>query len=230
MEKKKNYHVHLTLDSLNSKTGRIPVSVTESSTCPPTCAFKGEGCFAENGHLRLHWAKVDAGERGMSWDMFCEAIGQLPPGQLWRHNAAGDLPGGGGLIDHEALGQLVQANAGRRGFTYTHYLPQMGSNDLAIARANLEGFAINLSADSIEEADRLADLGIGPVVCVLPSTATKNCKTPAGRTVVVCPATQQDFVTCSTCQLCYHQRETIVGFPAHGSRLKRIDIRLAQAA
>ena len=73
----------------------------------------------------------------------------------------------------------------------------------------------------------LADHHAGPVVVVLPSTQTANTKTPAGRAVVVCPATQRDDVTCASCQLCQRQRDVIVGFPAHGTRRRVIDIKLA---
>lgn len=224
------YWAALTLVSANSKTGPIPVSVTEERTCPTTCPLKGEGCFAENGHLALHWRHVSRGDRGMPWDMFCDAVATLPPGQLWRHNAAGDLPGDGTRIDSGALAQLAQANKGKRGFTYTHYRPEVPGNAEAIAAANAAGFTVNLSADSAAEVDALADLAIGPVACVLPSETRANTKTPAGRTVVVCPATQNLHTTCASCGLCYLQRDTAVGFPAHGSRTKVIDIRLAQAA
>ena len=75
--------------------------------------------------------------------------------------------------------------------------------------------------------DALADADAGPVVVVLPSTQTVNTVTPKGRTVIVCPATQRDNVSCATCQLCQRQRAAIVGFPAHGTRKRVIDIKLA---
>ena len=69
----------------------------------------------------------------------------------------------------------------------------------------------------------------GPVVVVLPSTTTANTTTPAGRPVVICPATQRDDVSCASCQLCQRQRTAIVGFPAHGARHRVINLRLASA-
>ena len=83
-----------------------------------------------------------------------------------------------------------------------------------------------MCSSDLADADRLAETGAGPVVVVLPSSQTANTATPAGRRVVVCPATQRDDVSCATCQLCARQRAAIVGFPAHGSRRRVIDIRL----
>lgn len=216
--------VHLTLKSANAKTGPIPVSTTERDSCPTDCAMRA-GCYAASGPLALHWAAVSAGTRGTSWGQFVQAIAALPEGQLWRHNQAGDLPQTGGTIDAVKLGQLVQANIGRRGFTYTHH---RDTQSLAwVKHANAWGFTVNLSANDLTDADTLADTGAGPVVVVLPSTQTENTTTPAGRKVVVCPATQRDDVSCATCQLCQRQRSTIVGFPAHGTKKRVIDIKLA---
>jgi hypothetical protein len=149
----------------------------------------------------------------------------LPDGQLWRHNQAGDLPGDGRTVDPVALGELVAANRGKRGFTYSHY---RDAASLAwIRHSNAWGFTVNLSANDLQDADTLADSGAGPVVVVLSSTQSTNTVTPKGRRVVVCPATQRDDVSCATCQLCQRQRDTIVGFPAHGTRKRVIDIKLA---
>lgn len=216
--------VHLTLKSANAKTGPIPVSTTERDSCPTDCAMRA-GCYAASGPLALHWAAVSAGTRGTSWGQFVQAIAALPEGQLWRHNQAGDLPQTGGTIDAVKLGQLVAANQGKRGFTYTHHRDRAS---LAwVKHANEWGFTVNLSANDLHDADALADTGAGPVVVVLPSTQTQNTETPAGRKVVVCPATQRDDVSCATCQLCQRQRSTIVGFPAHGTKKRVIDIKLA---
>lgn len=221
------YMVHLTTKSRNEKTGPIPVSTTEAKTCPSACPLKGAGCYAELGPLGMHWQKVSRGERGDAWPVFVARVAAFKPGTLWRANAAGDLPGDGLTIDGPALMQLVAANAGKRGFTYTHYHPAMGRNAARIAEANKAGFTINLSANDLRHADQLAGLAIGPVVTVLPAdTARPGLKitTPQGRKVTVCPATYRDDVTCKSCGLCaIATRETIVGFPAHGVKAKRAD-------
>jgi hypothetical protein len=182
-------------------------------------------CYAASGPLALHWAAVSNGARGTSWPEFTDAIAALPDGQLWRHNQAGDLPQANGTIDPALLGDLVAANIGKRGFTYSHHRDADSIN--WIRHANAWGFTVNLSANDLADADMLADADAGPVVVVLPSTTTANTTTPAGRPVVICPATQRDDVSCATCQLCQRQRAAIVGFPAHGTRKRVIDIKLA---
>jgi hypothetical protein len=214
---------HLTPKSANVKTGPIPVSTSSAQTCPNDCPFNNSnGCYASGGPLALHWAAVTRGDRGDVFADFCDKIAALPEGQLWRHNQAGDLPGNGRDIDGAALGDLVKANQGRRGFTYTHYNPGNGKNAAYIKGANDYGFTINLSANTPAHADQLAALGLGPVVTVLPMDQVSNSFTPGGRKIVVCPATIRDDVSCSTCKLCaVKDRGVIVGFPVHGSQHKK---------
>lgn len=216
-------NVHLTPKSANVKTGPIPVSTTERASCPADCKMKAE-CYAASGPLALHWAAVSNGARGTDWATFTDAIAALPDGQLWRHNQAGDLPQANGTIDPALLGDLVSANIGKRGFTYSHH--RDAASIQWIRHANQWGFTVNLSANDLHDADALADADAGPVVVVLPSTQTSNTTTPKGRPVIVCPATQRDDVSCATCQLCQRQRAAIVGFPAHGTRKRVIDIKL----
>lgn len=218
--------VSLTLKSGNEKTGPIPVSTTTARTCPNACPFNNAnagGCYAAGGPLALHWRKVTDGSRGDDWATFCGKVAKLPEGQLWRHNQAGDLPGEGDTIDVTALGQLVVANMGRDGFTYTHKPMTTARNRNAIAAANRNGFTINLSGNTLAHADELADLGIAPVVAVLPAdTTARTVTTPAGRKVAVCPATYRDDVSCATCGLCQRRdRKVIVGFPAHGASKRK---------
>jgi len=220
------YQVALTLKSRNEKTGPIPVSTTTFATCPDVCPLRENGCYAGNGPLFMFWQRVTNGNTGTLWADFVDQIRNLKPGTLWRHNQAGDLPGNRINIDGGALAALVVANEGKRGFTYTHYdVTRNEKNRQYVKNANAKGFTINLSANNLKHADALAETKAGPVVVVLPSSVSGPAKitTPQGRKVTVCPATYRDDVTCKSCGLCALQRETIVGFPAHGVQKKRAD-------
>lgn len=211
------HRFHLTRLSANIKLGGLPCSTTSKSTCPDNCSLKDNGCFADAGPLNIHWKKVSEGSRGTDLDTFCDEIRKLPKHSLWRHNQAGDLPGNRHQIDHDSLRKIVSANKGRVGFTYTHYDPADPDNAEAIGQANANGFTINLSAETLEQADEFVARGVGPVVVLLPQDQTENLVTPDGHTVLVCPASIGD-TTCALCALCaVATRKSIVGFPAHGS-------------
>ena len=211
--------VHLVHRSDNKKTGPIPVSTTSMDSCPPTCGMY-DTCYAKFGPISMHWRKV--GERGTTWDAFITKIKMMPKGQLWRHNQAGDLPGDGAHIDAWKLGQLVDANKGKRGFTYTHY-PLNDHNIRCLQIANGAGFTINVSRETREQVDAARALGL-PAVMVLPS----DVKWKRRGDVLVCPAYWKEHTTCATCGICQEGRanRVVVGFPAHGTKKRVIDIQL----
>ena len=205
---------HLSRLSANKKLGGLPASTQSTSTCPHRCSLKLNGCYAEFSNLATHWRAVSEGTRGVSLDEFCKQVKLLPRGQLWRFGQAGDLPGDGVTVDRGDLNKLVSANRGRSGFGFTHYDPALNAD--AIRHANANGFTVNLSAETLAEADEFAALGVGPVVVLLPQDAKDNFKTEAGNTVVVCPASLTE-ATCAICGACsVATRKSIIGFPAHG--------------
>ncbi len=229
-----------TAKSSNKKTGPMPVSTTSAETCPSDCPLKRNGCYAETGNLGFLWRALTengphaawqsgvARVRSTDWRGLCANVAALSDGTLWRHNQAGDLPHTGGMIDDRLLTDLVCANRGRRGFTYTHHnVLHNARNRELVAWANGQGFTVNLSGNSLAHADALADLGVGPVVVVLPRHVSGNVevRTPKGRRVVVCPATYRDDVTCKSCGLCQVAgRGVVVGFPAHGAGARKASV------
>ena len=208
--------------SSNRKTGPIPVTYGSRKTCPPSCPHYEDDCYGEDFLTSLAWNRVD--RDGVPLPGLVNFIQSMPEGQLWRDKVAGDLPGDGERVDAAALGEVVKANIGRRGFTYSHKKSPQAIK--WIRHANEWGYTINLSADDAGEADTLADLQAGPVVCVVPMDTPAKATTPAGRSIVVCPAQLKDDVTCFSCQLCQRRdRAVIVGFRAHGSKAKIADAR-----
>jgi hypothetical protein len=165
--------------SQNAKTGPTPASIVERGSCWLGCALYDNGCYAETGALALHWNRVSSGMRGGSWSEFCAKVAALRPGRLWRYAQAGDLPGYGPKIDGALLDELVAANTGRNVIAFTHK-PALGDDTVAvenrrlIAAAVKAGFTVNLSANNPVHADRLAELGIAPVVTVLARTYARK--------------------------------------------------------
>jgi hypothetical protein len=214
---------HLTLVSRNNKTGPIPVSTSSADLCPVSCPFKGQGCYGESGPLALHWREVTAGRRGASWPDFLAQIAALPAGTFWRHNQAGDIQDPNTVAGRTALKQLVNANRGRRGFTFSHH-PLTRAVVEAFKAATAQGFTVNASTETIDAADTAVSRGLRAAV-VVPSTDTRRIwLSPNGNRVVTCPAQIHEGVTCSTCGLCqWRPASVIVAFRAHSTNRRRID-------
>ena len=220
-------NVAFTKKSSNAKIGAIPCTTSSRNTCPSACPLAGDGgCYAEAGYYtRMHWDKVTDGERGTEYESFLDSIAKLKDGQLWRHNVAGDLqPIADNVIDSDALEALTSANNGKRGFTYTHY-PDSAENVAAVRKANENGFTVNLSANSTDDAIRLRKAHGLPVASLVPIDHGNETRVIDGVRFVTCPATYKDGVTCHSCKLCsVSNRDAVIAFPAHGTRANNADI------
>jgi len=230
-------HVTLNPKSGNRKVGPIPVSTTEEDSCPNECPLKGTDCYARFGPLGMHWRKIGPDGRGDNWTAFCNRITKMVAGQLWRHNQAGELPklendsDGPDRLDAAKCFELSEASEHTKGWTYTHYNPIVLSNAAVIGEMNsVNGMTVNLSADSLNEADEYAALDIGPVCVLLPRDApTVGNKTPNGLPIVTCPAQTNEDMSCDKCRLCQvRDRKSVVGFLAHGTASKRLSAKLAE--
>lgn len=238
-------YFHLTKVSKNTKTGPMPVATISKDTCPTSCPFNnGGGCYAALGPLRMHWEKVSSGERGKNFDEFLKEVKRLPDG-IWRYGQAGDLPGVGEDIDGEQLKQLARANRGRPVIAYTHK-PVLTREDNAehIRVAEQSGFHINISTESLEQCDQLIEAGFSAVT-VVPAAyqrgkeeslqdykdRIKDLRTPKGTKVAICPATYTE-TNCQQCGACSKRRaaDTVIAFPAHGSKKRTVDGRIGNAA
>ena len=205
----------------NSKIGKIPASISPQSTCPDVCPLKAGVCYAKYGPMAMHWKNVD--KNGYEFVDFLAEVRKLPANQLWRHNTAGDLAGTNNDLDNLALGMLVEANRGRRGFTYTHK-PMTQANRRAVSAANLNGFTVNVSLNSLAEVDAFG-LGVLPIAVVLPerseSFKPRAFVTEGGNQVVVCPAQWRD-TSCEQCGMCQRaERSYAIGFHKHGAGKKK---------
>jgi hypothetical protein len=224
--------VHITKKSANAKTGAMPVTTTEESSCPTTCPhLQSGGCYAKSGPVSWHWKKVSKGLRGGTWDDLTSYVSNLNKGQLWRHNQAGDwgytTHQGREYIRLDLLKSLVDANksAGAKGYTYTHH--ELHTHNLeAIKYANTNGFTVNASCESMQQADDAIAAGI-PAVCVVDNSKPVPARTPAGTRVLVCPA-QTSETNCKDCGICQQSnRKCVVAFLSHGSRAKKVNANLS---
>ena len=235
---KQTDHFNIAFASMNKKTGNMPVTFSPRSTCPDACPLKANGCYASSGRINLVWGRVDRRETGWQWPEFIRQLSTIERGRIWRFATTGDLPGTDDKLDADKVMDLVRVNYQKMGFAYTHFsvtktktVPQkVATHKLKTLRAaNDKGFIVNLSANSMEHADRLAPLGL-PLVCLVPETTPDKFTTPGGLQGVVCPA-QTRGLTCRECKLCAqparatHQPGTagciVVGFKPHGAGTRK---------
>lgn len=215
--------IKYSLSAGNSKTGAMLLVRSPRSTCPDSCGLKGNGCYAENFPLVLHWMKQDT--VGVDFATVLYAVRTLPKGSIWRLFEAGDFepsPENPELISSQQVISLIAANNGKRGFGYTHY--PVWPNLEVLQLMNSSGLTINASADTIEQAKLYFGLGL-PTVVVVSEKFPKD-SVVEGMRVVVCPnQSTPTKPTCLQCQMCQKpDRDYVIGFRAHGTKKRKIKV------
>ena len=211
-------------NSGNTKTGNIPVTSTQSSSCAPSCPFLVDGkakCYGGSHWSAKHWSDLDdTTEPGGSiflWFDFVAEVARLPASTLWRHDEVGDLPHNAGEIDEVAVAALVHANRRKFGFTYTHH--ELTEHNLRIIKeCNLRGFTVNVSCNTAKDAVAIMREHSVPTVCILPKDAP-NSQRVDGTQVVACPHEKnKKKIQCSNCRLCaIPDRAYVIGFRPHST-------------
>lgn len=209
----------------------VPSSITSAGTAPDDELPP----LAEWRFVGDAWTRISNGD-GSDWWAFLEQVRRLPRDSLFRHNVAGDLPGFGIEIDLTLFVGLLTAASHLRGFTFTRkpvllpaekgqeFRPGLPAtlpydewrtrerNHEPIRLSNRDScFTTNLVGNSLDEADRLAELAMGPVVVVAWKEDLPK-RTPGGRVLQMCPAELEEG-TCATCGLCaLPKREEVIAF------------------
>lgn len=221
--------------SSNKKTGDIMQSYSSRSTCPKSCVFKNngcyaEGCYAEGCHAEGCYTK-------MVWDR-CEdkndaryvingehlKIGLLEGAfnKLRKNQTAGGIAiEDTSLIDANRVDAIAGAIEGAnkvvgeiiKGYTFTHCMIDLHASDI-IHDAAHKGFLINASCETVEEVKHAKALGINAVIAsVDPKETEKELKA-----VGLYGAQQvKEGMDCNCCQLCTKNRKVVIIFGIHGA-------------
>ena len=241
---------HFVLVSAAAKLGNITTTRTTTDTCPPSCPLMDEGCYDQHGNSNIHRTKHDRDEyTSYSFDEFLAHVRNFTA--TFRFAGGGDLWGKGDRIDRRKLSQFAnECDEWRREPIIYSHKPIEGVHargSKANRQANLKALqlvqeqsdkvTVNVSCDSLKEADSAVELGLEAVV-VLPHDANEKGHvsfTPEGRKVLHCPATWSK-VTCGgtpftkACgngkAICAQRGHPVVGFPGHGPKKRQISERL----
>ena len=217
---------HFVKKSGNKKTGFMPITYNSRLSCPDSCIFKNNGCYADNYHTRLNWDKVTSGQRGGSFRELLQNIKNLKPNTIWRACVAGDIPSNKkGEISRTYIKGITEANQGLKGYTYTHNRLDIGENISLLKTANKQGFTVNISTETEAAADNAVLNNLPAVIVVKSTEKRRSWFTKNKNKILVCPAQDETKnVNCIDCGLCQSRpKNLIIAFKAHGNQAKKID-------
>jgi hypothetical protein len=221
-------------------TGPFCVStyVSISATCPSSCVFRDNGCYAQAGASHLTMGPLDrAGRRFSGLEVSRGEAGAL--GALWPHGVPQDgARGGRDLRVHvggdascqrgaRALGDAVstlQARGLGQAWTYTHRWRE-------IAREAWGPISVLASCESAQDVRDAGARGYAAAVTV-ERFADRRPIELGGVKAIACPfESRGDGPTCVRCRLCFDDERLRRGgrgiaFAIHGSQAEAAKRRL----
>lgn len=203
--------IRLIQTSRNPKTGNISQTYSSPDTCPKSCPFKGNGCYASYGNCKIHWSsKKDF----IPVEQLKAKVQELST-YIIRHNVAGDIAKKNtDKIDRDLVRVLIDAYEGKKAYTYTHCKATPYNFQVA-KKAISKGFVINFSCETIEQVKRVLKENLPAVMAV--ASMEKDIIKKDNILFKKCPADKLN-VTCRDCKICTKpNREEVIVFEAHGS-------------
>lgn len=213
--------------SKNSKVGPTLVTSTSMDSCWEGCphhAVNNGSCYALFGPQGLYWRKLGK-SIGMSFmQLFYYLRRHIPRHTVWRHNVSGDLPSrhDNKVIDARFIKILTTLNkqCQGKGFTYTH--KPWRENLFTLYYANENGFTINVSTDSLDDAVEAYSSSLPTTITVSNDIKSNDFVYKSVR-FVTCPEQTGKMRNCVECKLCYKaDRKFIIMFRAHGPKARHI--------
>lgn len=227
---------HVTLHSMGHKLIGLTVWRTPSNTCPDSCPLKNTGCYDQDGNCNIHRQRHDNGEyKSLN---VVELLKKSPAmTSVVRASIGGDLAGQSNIIDKQENVKLFKGlhKAHKKVLLYTHKPITHGGSEQE-RNVNLQtikaiqkvapSLAINVSCEQAEQVDQAINAGFD-AVCIVPDDNQTVRTTPEGNKIVNCPEAQGKTDGCAMCgsgkPLCTRKnRGYAIGFPAHGSRAKKV--------
>jgi hypothetical protein len=197
-----------------------PVAATYRTyeSCPTTCAFLGNGCYAAG---RIESTAKKWGSTGSAW---AELLARDAPFKAYlRHNVVGDILGNDDMPDEDyiaAAAWLLEERPDLVPFGYTHTWDRPDINPDV-----LPGAVMNASCESARDIVTARAQGWDTVITVATIEDMREAALEADSPITLCPAQRRDDIGCGDCGLCAKSgRAVTVAFLTHGSGHKKAEI------
>jgi len=208
--------------------------VSIKNTCPNSCAFKNEGCYALSSFVGMINARMQRRAKSNSpLEMARQEAkvidaayngGPVPFGRMLRLHVAGDSRTiKGTRVINAAIGRW-KARGGGQVYSYTHAWKH-------VPRSTWSNVGILASVDNVKDIALARERGYAPAL-VVPEFASAKAFNLSGTDTkfIPCPAQTRD-VGCSDCQLCMrtdylYSSNRGIAFAAHGINKLKVKRRL----
>ncbi len=211
--------------SQNGKIGRTSATYATQASCPRSCPFFGNGCYAEVAFCGITTRRLNA--YASTLDLSPETIAETEAREIaaltgklpLRVHVVGDCRTDGAA---SLVGDAMVAHTAKHGqfaWTYTHAWRDVASESWHDA-------SVLASCETGDDVRAASARGYATAIVVSEHPSNKVYAFE-GVKVLPCPGEVNDAVTCASCGLCgkattLRERGLTVGFAAHSARAAQV--------
>ena len=206
--------------SQNKKLGNCSATYASQTSCPRSCPFFKQGCYAETGPLGIHTARLNEEKTTATAVAQAEAkaIDTLSGNKPLRIHVVGDSTTKKGTKLLANAAKRYTAKHGESVWTYTHAWRTR-------EREEWGDISVLASCENIADATAAMKRNYA-VAMVVPEFKSEKAYKLGKYKVIPCPS-QTRHITCDQCRLCMdderlRENNLIIGFTPHGARRGKI--------
>lgn len=207
--------------SSNRKVGDCAVTMAAQVTCPPSCPWLGNGCYAESGLQGIHThrqnmkAKSAYHEAQQEADLINAMSGKRP----LRLHVVGDCATDQDARTVSKACMSYTSKFDQPVWTYTHAWRN-------VDRRSWGNVNVLASCESTQQVHEAMERGYAASLVVSSHPADGRAYIEDGLKIIPCPQQTRDAV-CTTCRLCWddgalRNRNAVIAFEAHGTGANKV--------
>ncbi len=205
----------------NRKVGDCSVTMAAQCSCPPSCPFLGNGCYAEHGLQGIHTKRQNKKAVSAIDEARQEAvaINALSGKRPLRLHVVGDCATNLAAKTVSKAAQAYTAKHGKPVWTYTHAWRN-------VDRRSWGSVSALASCETTSQVHQALGRGYAAAMTVSQHPADGKAHSKDGLKLIPCPE-QTRNATCDTCRLCWDDaallaRKAVITFEAHGTGAKAV--------
>lgn len=209
----------------NKKLGKISTTYVAQQSCPVSCKFYNNGCYAEQGPIGIHTKRLNK-IGNSAHDLArveADAIRTLSGAVPLRLHVVGDCKDNYSATTVSEAAIEYAKKAGQPVWTYSHAWRETD-------RASWNQVSVLASCESIEDVKTARRKGYATCI-VVPEFKSNKLYYMGDEKILPCPEQTHVGVTCASCLLCTDDKrlftkEITIAFAAHGSKKRNVMKRL----
>lgn len=208
--------------SRNAKLGSVSATYASQASCPSSCPFRNNGCYAESSHVgiqthRLNKSPIDIPIEVAEFE--AAEIDGLTGTRPLRLHVVGDATTDQCASVLAGAAERHTAKHGKPVWTYTH------AHD--VERESWGGVSVLRSCETLEQVEQAFDDGYAAAMVVSEFKQDTAYPLADGIMGIPCPEMTGKAESCVKCGLCMQDgklrdKRRVILFAAHGASKKRV--------